>query len=67
MIIYWSRMLHRIDLRGRPGGAAVKFTHSALAARGSLFWIPDVDMTPLGKPCCDRHHTYKVKEDGHGC
>ena len=23
--------------------------------------------TSLGKPCCGRHPTYKVVEDGHGC
>ena len=23
--------------------------------------------TPPGKPCCGRHPTYKVEEDGHGC
>ena len=22
---------------------------------------------PLSKPCCGRHPTYKVEEDGHGC
>ena len=30
----------REQIRGRPGGAAVKFTGSALVARGSLVWIP---------------------------
>ena len=41
-----------------------------------LLWWPGVrqfesqvvDMAPLGKkPCCGRHPTYKVEEDGHGC
>ena len=45
----------------------VKFTRSALAARGSLVQIPGVDMAPLVKPCCGRRPTYKVEEDGHGC
>ena len=53
--------------RGRLGSAAVKFTHSALAARGLSIWIPGADMALLGKPCCGRHPTYKVEEDGHGC
>ena len=52
---------------GWPGGAVVKFTHSALVAWGSLVQIPGVDMALLGKPCCGRHPTYKVEEDGHGC
>ena len=35
--------------RGQPGGAAVKFSLSALAALGSPVRIPGVDMAPLGK------------------
>ena len=52
---------------GQPGGAAVRFTHSASAARASQFRIPGADMPPRGKPCCGRCPTYKVEEDGHGC
>ena len=55
------------DIWGWPGGSAVKYTHSALAAKGSLVQIPGADMAPLGKPCCGRHPTYKVDEDGHEC
>ena len=54
-------------MRGLPGGAAVKFAHSALAAQGSLVQIPSADMAPLGKPCCFGRPIYKVEEDGHGC
>ena len=50
--------------RGWPSDAAVKFTCSALVARGSPVWIPGVGMVPLGKPCCGRCPTYKVEEDG---
>ena len=61
----WSKM--KYVSWGRPGGAAVKCTCSALAARGSLVRILGADMAPLGKPCCGRCPTYKVEEDGHGC
>ena len=52
---------------GRPGGTAVKFTHSASAAWGSLVQIPGADMALLVKPCCGRRPLYKVEEDAHGC
>ena len=52
---------------GWPGGAVVKFAHSASAAWGSLVQIPGAEMAPLSKPCCGRRPTYKVEEDGHGC
>ena len=35
---------------GPPGGTAVKFLRSALAARGSPVGIPGADMALLGKP-----------------
>ena len=54
-------------LWGRPSGAAVKCTHSDLAAQGSPVWIPGADMALPGKPCCGRRPTYKVEENGHGC
>ena len=52
---------------GWPGGAVVKFTCSASVARGSLVQIPGLDLALLIKPCCGRHPTYKVEEDGHRC
>ena len=51
------------SMRGQSSGAAIKFTRSTLAARGSLVWT----YTQLGKPCCGRRPTYKVGEDGHRC
>ena len=55
------------EAMGQPGGAAVKLTHSTSVAWGSPVQILGADMAPLGKPCCGRHLTYKVEEDGHGC
>ena len=45
----------------------VKLTSSASAAGGSAVWVPGVDMALLGRPCCGRHPTYKVEEDGYRC
>ena len=53
--------------QGWPGGTAVKCACSALAAQGLPVQIPGADITLLGTPCCGRHPTYKVEEDGHGC
>ena len=51
---------------GQPG-AVDTFTHSALAAWSSPVQIPGADLTLIVKPCCGRHPTYKVEEDGHRC
>ena len=58
---------YRNIVEGRPGGTAVKFASSTSAPRGLLVRIPSVDMAPPGKPCCGRHPTYKMEEEGHGC
>ena len=53
---------------GRPSGAAGKFAPSASREPGVRpVRIPGVDMALHGTPCCGRHPTYKVEEDGHGC
>ena len=52
---------------GKPNDTAVKFARSASEARGPPVWMLGVDMSPLIKPCCGRHPTYKVEEDEHGC
>ena len=49
---------------GLPGGAAVKFAHSA-SWRPGVHW-PGFQCA-LGKPCHGRHPIYKIEEDGHGC
>ena len=45
----------------------VKGARSASVARVSPVRIPGADMALLARPCCGRHPTYKVEEDGHGC
>ena len=45
----------------------VKCARSSLVAWSSPVQIPGVDMALLGKPCCGRHPTYKVEEDGYRC
>ena len=57
----------KTPIMGRPGGAAVRCSRSASAARGSPVQIPGVDTAPLSTPCCGRFPTYKIEEDGHGC
>ena len=59
--------LKKRQTRGRPSGPAVKCTCSASAAWDTPVWILGTDMAPLGMPCCGRHPTNKVEEDGHGC
>ena len=57
----------KISSWGQSGGTAVKLACSASAAQGLPVRIPSGDLAPCGKPCCGRHPTYKVEEDGHGC
>ena len=67
--IYSCRL--RFSFRRNIGAGPVVQWLSAhvllLVAWGLPVWIPDVDMVPLGKPCCGRSPTYKVVEDGHEC
>ena len=60
------QLLFQKSVQG-PGGAVVKCTHSTSGGPGLPVRIPDMDMAPLGTPCCGRHPTYKAEEDGHGC
>ena len=55
------------NLRGQPGGAAVKFACSASRAGVCQFRSRGRTYTLLVKPCCGRHPTHKVEENGHGC
>uniref|UniRef100_A0A9L0SP25 RNA-directed DNA polymerase n=2 Tax=Equus caballus TaxID=9796 RepID=A0A9L0SP25_HORSE len=65
--IYYQAIVIKTAWWGRPGGTVVKCTRSASMAQGLLAGIPGADMETLGKPCCGRHPTYKVEEDGHRC
>ena len=52
---------------GQPSGIAVKFTYSALVARGLLVQILSADLCIAYQAMLWRHPTYKVKQDGHRC
>ena len=65
--MYNSGPIRLVPYRGQACVIAVKFMRSALAAWGSLVQILDVNLALLIKPCCDRHPTYKIEEDGHRC
>ena len=53
---------------GLPGGTAVKFARSASRRpRVRPFGSRCGHGTAWQKPCCGRHPTHKVEEDGHGC
>lgn len=62
-----KEVVQEVLMRGWPGGTAVGCARSTLAARDSPVCVLGVDMALLGKPCCGRHPTYKVEEDGHRC
>ena len=70
LLLHQSSSLGSLDkqwnLRGQPGGAAVKCARSASVARGWPVQIPGADTAPLGTPCCGRCPTWEVEEDGHG-
>ena len=59
--------LKRSFKRSWPGGTAVKFALSALAARGLLVQILGVDLHTAYQAMLWWHSTYKGEEDGHGC
>ena len=52
-------------MRGRPSGAVVKFTCSALAAWGLWVWILGADLHTGHQAMLWRHPTYKIEEGGH--
>ena len=55
------------NCRGWPGGTVVMFSCSASVAPGFASLDPECRHgTTWQKPCCGRHPTYKVEEDGHG-
>ena len=67
-VFYTNYMVKILVILGQPGGTAVKFACSDSVAWGSPVQILGMDLrTVLIKPCCGRHPTYKVEEDGHGC
>ena len=55
----------RVLTHGPAQWRSSKCACSASAAQGLPVQILDMDMAPLGTPCCGRHPTYKVEEDGH--
>ena len=53
--------------QGLPGGVAVKFALSAWWSGVHQLRSQAWTYILLIKPCCGRHPTYKVEEDGHRC
>ena len=49
---------------GWPSGVVVIFAHSASVARGLPAGSQVQIYMLLIKPCCGRHPTYKIEEDG---
>ena len=50
---------------GQPCGIVVKFASSALVTQVRGFRSRVQTYPLLIKPCCGRHPTYKIEEDGH--
>ena len=65
--IFHNELELKIKKEGLPGGIAVKFARSAGQPGVRRFgsWVRTYAL--LVKPCCGRHPTYKVEEDGHRC
>ena len=52
---------------GLAGGVVVKFTHFALAARGSRVWVLGADLGTAHQAMLWWRPVYKVEEDWHRC
>ena len=53
--------------RGQPGGAVVKFVHSASVAQGLWVQITGADLHTTCQAMLWWHPTYKIEEDWHRC
>ena len=66
-LVFKKYYFQNLNRRGRPGGIVVKFTHSALVARGSQVQILGVDLHTTHQAMLWWCPTDEIEEDWYRC